>query len=291
MTKDVVFYSDGLKLAAVLYTPEGAPGPWPGIVVCQGFGSTKEINLPAIAERLAAGGYAALIFDYRGFGNSEGTRWRLIPEEQVNDIRAGLSFLEGEEGVDPKRLGLLGVSYGGSNAIQVAGLDERARATVAAVAFGDGERWMRGMRRLWEFWQLRDRVRKERVQRARSGEPEIVDPGEILVRDPESARWQAEVVKKFPSRVFKLPLETAEKIIEFHPERFIPLIAPRALMLMTASLDAIVDPEESRRMYRLADEPKAFYELEGVEHHAIYVGEALDRWMAEATGFLDLNLK
>ncbi|MGH7129381.1 MAG: alpha/beta hydrolase, partial [Planctomycetaceae bacterium] len=166
MNRDIAVYSDdGIKLAAVLYTPEAAKGPVPGVVICQGFGSTKEINLPPIAEMLADAGYAALIFDYRGFGKSGGTPWRLIPEEQVADIRACISFLEGEDGVDPTRLGTVGVSFGGSNAIQAAGLDSRIRATVAAVAFGDGARWLRDMRPFWQFRQLRDKIARDRVQR------------------------------------------------------------------------------------------------------------------------------
>lgn len=292
MKRDVAVYSDdGIKLAAVLYTPDAAEGPVPGVVVCQGFGSTKEINLPPIAEALADAGYAALIFDYRGFGQSGGTPWRLIPEEQIADIRACTSFLEGEDGVDPSRLGALGVSFGASEAIQAAGMDSRIKATVAAVAFGDGRRWLRDMRPFWEFRQLEDRIARDRVQRARTGESEIVEHGVVLVRDPESARWQAEMVKKFPERNFKLPLETAEKIMEFRPERYVPDIAPRALMLVAASLDAIVDPAELTRMYEMASEPKALYVLEGVEHHAIYSGDPLKRWVAEAVRFFDSHLK
>ncbi len=293
MKRDVSVYSDdGIKLAAVLYTPDGvSDGPAPGVVICQGFGSTKEINIPAIAEALAAAGYAAMIFDYRGFGKSGGTPWRLIPEEQIGDIRACISFMEGEDGVDPLRLGTIGVSFGGSTAIQAAALDTRIKATVAAVAFGDGARWLRDMRPFWQFRQLRDQVAKDRTQRARTGEPEIVEHGVVLVRDPESAAWQAEMVKKFPERNFKLPLETAERILEFHPERYVGDISPRALMLVAASQDAIVDPEELRRLYEMAAEPKELYMLEGVEHHAIYSGAPLQEWVAQAVRFFDAYLR
>jgi len=84
--KKVQFYSDGLRLAGVLFLPED-PGPHPGVVLCHGFTGIKEFILPEYACRFAAAGYAALTFDYRGFGESEGPRWRLIPWEQVTDIR------------------------------------------------------------------------------------------------------------------------------------------------------------------------------------------------------------
>lgn len=290
MTEDVVFYSEGLKIAAVLHMPDTPKGDVPGIVLCQGLGSTKEINLPAIASVLNDAGFAALAFDYRGWGASEGKRWRLIPEEQVMDIRAGLSFLEGQEGVDGERLGLLGVSTGGSNAVQAAGVDERAKATVAAVGFGDGERWMRDMRRFWEFKDIKARVAADRKQRARTGESELVDHLLILVRDPESLKWQQEMVKQFPERIFQLPLETAEYFLEHRPERVVANISPRALMLVSASEDAIVDPQESQRMYELAGEPKELHVLEGIEHHAIYKGAPFDEWTAQAVRFLTEHL-
>jgi uncharacterized protein len=290
VTEEVVFYSEGLKIAAVLHWPDGRSGDVPGVVLCQGLGSTKEINLPPIAEVLNRAGLAALAFDYRGWGQSEGKKWRLIPEEQVMDIRAGLSFLEGQEGVDPSRLGLLGVSTGGANAVQAAGVDGRAKATVAAVGFGSGERWMRDMRRFWEFKEIKTRVAADRVKRARSGESELVDHLLVLVRDPESLAWQREMVKQFPERIFQLPLETAEYFLEFRPERVVADITPRALMLVAASNDAIVDPNECQRLYDLAGEPKELLVLEGVEHHAIYRGEPFETWTPEAARFLAHHL-
>src|SRR3972149_11343255 len=78
--KKVHFYSDGLPLAGVLFLPD-APGPHPGIILCHGFTGVKELILPDYANRFADAGYAALAFDYRGFGESEGPRGRRLPWE------------------------------------------------------------------------------------------------------------------------------------------------------------------------------------------------------------------
>ena len=73
MERRVTYYSQGARISAVLYTPEGAgPGGLPGIVLCHGFTGIKELILPDYARRFAAAGYVALAFDYRGFGESEG---------------------------------------------------------------------------------------------------------------------------------------------------------------------------------------------------------------------------
>ena len=119
MERPVSYYSEGARLSAVLYVPDGA-GPAsrrPGIVLCHGFTGIKELILPDYAQRLAAAGYVALAFDYRGFGESEGERGRLIPSAQVTDIRNSVTFLETLDEVDPEGIGLWGTSYGAANVI------------------------------------------------------------------------------------------------------------------------------------------------------------------------------
>lgn len=286
----VHFYSDGARISGRLYIPSETDAPSAGVVVCQGFGSTKEINLPEIAKYLAGEGITALIFDYRGFGESEGTRWRLVPSEQVADIHAAVTFLGARDEVDDTRLGLIGVSFGGSNAIEAAATDKRIKAVVAAVAFGDGARWMRSMRRFWEYKAFLHRLTEDRVRRVQTGTSLEVDPDEIVIRDPEAAEWRDEIVKNFPERRFRLMLETGEYILGFCPEHYISMIAPRAVMLVGASDDSLVDPEETRLLYSAAKEPKKIMMLEGIEHHAIYVGNPFEQWMREATDFLSEHI-
>src|SRR5271155_4010986 len=87
--RPVSFYSEGSRIAADLFLPaDFEPGQKrPGIVLCHGFTGVRQLMLPEYAQRFAEAGYASLIFDYRGFGDSEGTKWRLLPLEQVDDIR------------------------------------------------------------------------------------------------------------------------------------------------------------------------------------------------------------
>ena len=111
----VSFFSDGHRLDGLLYTPkELAPDEKrAAVVLCTGYTYLKGMVMPDIARVLNAAGYIALIFDYRGFGDSEGPRWRLIPHEQVNDVRAALTFVADQPQVKPERLAVLGVSLGG----------------------------------------------------------------------------------------------------------------------------------------------------------------------------------
>ena len=117
METKVGFYSDGLRIAGILYEPEAAQDrSCPGIVLCQGMVGIKEYWwLPYLGRKLADLGCVALIWDYRGIGESEGEHGRLYPLEQAEDIRNALTYLELHPKVDPGKLALAGWSFGGGD--------------------------------------------------------------------------------------------------------------------------------------------------------------------------------
>src|SRR2546422_10015083 len=81
MEERVSFASEGLKLAGVLHFPEsrGPQEQCAAFLVLHGFGSNKDGGGgTTVAKMLAGLGYAALRFDFRGCGESEGKRGRVI---------------------------------------------------------------------------------------------------------------------------------------------------------------------------------------------------------------------
>src|SRR5262245_8593398 len=96
MQANVSFLSDGLKLSGVLSIPDNAPKgrKLPAFLVLHGFGSNKTSdNVRIPSAMLNDWGYAALGFDMRGCGDSEGVRANLICMEQVSDTGNAVSFL------------------------------------------------------------------------------------------------------------------------------------------------------------------------------------------------------
>ena len=84
MEEPVGFVSDGFKLVGILHLPElREPGKRrAAFLVLHGFGSNKDGGSgTAVAKMLAGLGYAALRFDFRGCGESEGERGRVICKE------------------------------------------------------------------------------------------------------------------------------------------------------------------------------------------------------------------
>jgi dienelactone hydrolase len=244
----VSFFSEGHRLDGILYTPRDLQvgEQRPGAVLLVGYTYQKTMVMPDIAKALNAAGYVALVFDYRGFGDSEGPRHRLIPHEQVADARAALTFLAGQPQVDPQRLAVVGISLGGAHAISVAGLDRRVSAAVALEPPGDGMRWLRSLRRHWEWEEFQARLAADRSARVRNGESARVDPHEIVIPDPASRAFLDMVANEFPQMVCELPLESADALIEYSPEALAERIAPRRLLVVHGADDRLVPVSEAR---------------------------------------------
>lgn len=107
-----------------------APEPRPCVVLAHGLGGTADSGLMPFAQSFADAGYAALVFDYRGFGRSDGQPRQVVsPARQQEDYRAAIVAAASQPGVDPTRIVLWGCSLAGGHVLEVA----RGRQDVAAV--------------------------------------------------------------------------------------------------------------------------------------------------------------
>ncbi len=134
----ITFTNAGQRLYGMLHRPDGV-GPFPAVAMLHGFtGDRFEPHRLFVktARDLAAHGIAALRFDFRGSGESEGDFEDVTVSGEVSDARAALDFLAAHPAVDADRLGLLGISLGGCVAALVAGDDDRVKALVLWSAVG-----------------------------------------------------------------------------------------------------------------------------------------------------------
>ncbi len=134
--EDHVFDSDGDACACWLY-PADAPPPWPAVVMAHGLSGTRRDGLGPFAERFAAAGIAAIVFDHRGFGDSGGEPDLFSPDRQLADWAAAIAFARGELRLDPNRIATFGSSMGGGNALAAAAADPGIAAVVSQVPFLD----------------------------------------------------------------------------------------------------------------------------------------------------------
>ena len=139
--RSVEIASGELTLAGVLHTPEG-DAPFPAVVVCHphprmGGDMTSNVVLAAV-EGLVERGIAALRFNFRGSGASEGSHDDGRGER--DDVRAALRFAGALDELDAGRVGLAGYSFGAGMAAAVASDDLPALALIAmplSMAGGD----------------------------------------------------------------------------------------------------------------------------------------------------------
>ena len=121
MRRDIDFKSeDGTTLRGWHYTPDQVRGKVPTIVMAHGFSAVKEMYLDRFAEDFAAAGLAAVVFDNRNFGASDGEpRQEIDLWQQIRDYRDAITFAETLETTDPDRIGIWGSSYSGGHVLVV----------------------------------------------------------------------------------------------------------------------------------------------------------------------------
>jgi predicted acyl esterase len=114
--------SDGAKIAATYYVPDGASpgGGWPTVLMLHGLGESRTatrnalgMSINTVAEtQFVPQGYAVLTFDARGHGESEGLVSIDGPRE-IQDVRDLFNWLTSRASINPQRVGAFGYSYGG----------------------------------------------------------------------------------------------------------------------------------------------------------------------------------
>ncbi len=281
LNETISFYSEGVKLVGDLFLPDGlaADERRAGVVLCHGYTGVRALYLPDIARVLTEAGYVVLSFDYKGWGDSDGPKNRLAPYSRVADVQAAITFLQEQPMVAPERIGIYGTSYGGATVVWTAAVDPRVKCVVSVVGVGNGQRWMRSVRRPDEYHDLLQRSAADRTRRAMAGESEFVERSDILLPDRQSAELAATARRDTPGAVSQIPLEFIDDTLGFNAEWVVDKIAPRPVLFITTSDDRLVPPEESEAMYRLASEPKKLVVLPGWGHYEVYTGECFRQVM------------
>lgn len=133
-TRRVTFQAanDGPTLKGVLHLPENGSGPFPAAVVCHPHtlmgGNMGNGLVVSLCLDLAVAGWAALRFDFRGAGDSEGHFDD--GHGEMEDVKGAVDFLFVQTEIDPDELVVAGYSFGAGVALHHAARDERLRRMV-----------------------------------------------------------------------------------------------------------------------------------------------------------------
>ena len=129
----------GVSIDTSLYIPSKTPAP--AILIAHGFGGSKD-SVASDAQYFASKGYVVLTWTARGFGKSTGQISMNAQDGEVADTRALISYLSKsryvtQEKADDPRVGIMGASYGGANALLSASADSRIDTVIADITWND----------------------------------------------------------------------------------------------------------------------------------------------------------
>jgi dipeptidyl aminopeptidase/acylaminoacyl peptidase len=136
--QSITYVSDGLKVKAKLFWPQGK-GPFPGVIY--NHDGVKGLSTSTIArcQELAQKGYAVIAPTYRGEDGSEGTIE--VAQGEVNDVLNALQVFGKLPRVDAKRVAFVGTSHGALVSLLAATKTDKVKALVFGYGVADIYSW------------------------------------------------------------------------------------------------------------------------------------------------------
>lgn len=267
-TEECCFFSDGLSLAAQFHWPDhgGNEARYPLIIACSGFTGLCCIHPARFARYFTRCGFACFCFDYRGFGASEGTRGRVILEEQVRDIIHGVAFALADPRVDRNRVFLLGWGLGAGLVLDAARAPHDVRGILAVDGFYDARRLQQAPRGAEGWGGPEAEVDEERAQRVRSGVPWRADAFHFYPLNPRSQDYVDNVLREYEDYATAgYSFELADSLMRWQPEAYAPYMST-PLFIAHGDDNRLHPPSEAQSLYRRYAGPKTIYWLNGAGH-------------------------
>jgi uncharacterized protein len=294
----------GVSLRGWLYTPEGAasstaaPVSSPALVMAHGFSATRHMGLAGYADVFCAAGYAVLVYDHRGFGDSDGEpRQEVNPWAQARDYRYALSWLARQPGIDAARLGVWGSSFSGGEVLVVGAVDGRVKVVIANVPSARFPADVSPAGRAERFAVMRAALEDE----SGAGPADRIDPAigpmpvvratggdrqaPVFLSQPESTAWFEEAGGEGSGWQNTCTLRGLGGEPAFDPAATVPFIAPRPLLMVVATGDRVAPQEIARAAFEIAGEPKQLELVEG-DHYQPYSGATFGRCSLVMRDFL-----
>ncbi|HEX6094414.1 MAG TPA: alpha/beta hydrolase, partial [Dongiaceae bacterium] len=274
----VKYKLNGQDIAANVYTPANydAQKEYPAIVVAHPNGGVKEQVAGLYAQHLAEFGYITITAD-AAFQGGSGGQPRSVdkPANRIEDIHGMADFITRYPGVDPARLGLLGICGGGGYSLSAAKSDKRFKSVATLSMFNSGQVRRNGFK---DSQIATIPVRLRQASEARAQEVaggKILYAGDADMTDEQIAALPFEMYRQgyeyywrthaHPASTFKYTRSSLLDLMRWDATDQIELIDQPLLMIAGSKADSLYMTEEAFPR-ATGTKDKELFKIEGATH-------------------------
>jgi uncharacterized protein len=294
----VTYKLNGIDIAANVYTPANyePSKSCPAVVVAHPNGGVKEQVAGLYAQRLAEAGYIAIAADAAYQGASGGTPRNVDkPAFRIEDIRGMADYVTQFNGVDPDRLGLLGICGGGGYALKAAQTDKRFKAVATLSMFNSGVVRRNGFLNSG-LSTIQQRLKEASEARAKEAAGEEVRyTADAEITDEMADKMPYDLYREghyyynrthaHPNSTFRYTMSSLLDLMEFDAATQMDLINQPLLMIAGSKADTYYMTESAFALATGTREKELFL-IPGATHiQTYYVPEYVAQAIARLEGF------
>lgn len=299
----VKYKLNGIEIVANVYTPENytAEGKHSAIIIAHPNGGIKEQTAGLYAQRLAEAGYVTIAADAAYQGGSGGEpRHTDKPANRVEDIHGMADYISRFPGVEPSKLGVLGICGGGGYTLKAAQGDKRLKAVATLSMFNSGEVRRNGFQHT-QVATIQERLQKAtdaRNQEAAGGK--IQYAGVASITDEEIAKTSIDLYREgyeyyyrshaHPNSTFLYTMSSMLDLMTWDATSNMELINQPLLMIAGSNADTkyMTDTAFNKAINA---KNKEFFVINGATHIQTYwKPEYVTQAVSKLTNFYKINL-
>jgi uncharacterized protein len=299
----VTYKLNGIDISANIYTPPNydPSKKYPAVVVAHPNGGIKEQVAGLYAQHLAESGFITIAADASYQGASGGKPRNVDkPANRIEDIRGMADFITHYAGVNPDRLGLLGICGGGGYSLKAAQTDKRFKALATLSMFNSGLVRRNGFKdsQLATIQQRLKEASEARALEAAGGEVRYA--AGTIITDEMADKMPFDLYREghyyynrthaHPNSTFRYTMSSLLDLMEFDAATNMDLINQPLLMVAGSKADSYYMTESAFNLATGTKEKELFL-IPGATHiQTYYVPQYVDQAMNKLNGFFGKNL-